>query len=52
MLQYRLSRTFQLWNDAVGQDFPKLYTPLVKRVDVPDGALDKYFVLVERDKLA
>src|SRR6516164_4546026 len=39
-------------DDAQGQHFAELHTPLVKRVDVPDRALGKNAVLIESDELA
>ena len=39
-------------NDALGQDLAELDAPLIERVDVPDRALGKDAVLVERDQLA
>src|SRR6266446_8475087 len=44
--------TLKLRNDAVGQYLSKLDAPLVERVNVPDGALNKDFMLVERNQLA
>ena len=41
-----------LRNDVLGQDLAEFNTPLVKRVNLPDGPLGKYRVLVERDQLA
>jgi len=49
MRKLRLSRALKLGDDAVGQHFAEFYAPLVEGVDVPDGALDEDFVLVEGD---
>src|SRR5581483_3825473 len=46
------NRVFKFGDNAVGEDFAKLNTPLVERVDVPDGALNEDFMLVERDQSA
>ena len=35
---------------AVGQLLAELDTPLIEGVDVPDDALDKYFVFVKRNQ--
>ncbi len=51
MRQLRLFSTLKLRNDAVGQHLPEFDTPLVERIDIPDGALDKDLVLIERDQL-
>src|SRR5438445_2132383 len=39
-------------NDALGEHFAQLSAPLVRRIDVPDGALGEDGVLVESDELA
>ncbi len=43
---------FEFRNNTVGQHLAEFDTPLVERVDIPDGALDKDLVFVERDELA
>src|SRR5215472_18051085 len=45
-----LAGTLQLGYNPVRQNFAQLYPPLVERVDVPDSALHKDLVLVQRDK--
>ena len=42
----------EFWNDTVRQHFAEFDAPLVERVDIPDSALNKDLVLVERDELA
>ena len=39
-------------DDALGQHLAQLDTPLIERVDVPDGALGEDTLLVEGDQLA
>jgi hypothetical protein len=45
-----LGGALQFRNDAVRQRLAQLNPPLVERVDIPDGALDKDFVFVECDR--
>src|ERR1700722_17400743 len=52
MLERRLRRAFELWNDALGQRLAELHAPLVEAIDVPDRALGEDAVLIERDQLA
>src|SRR3984885_8833806 len=47
-----LFRAFELGNDAHGEDFAELDTPLVEGVDLPDCSLDEDTVLVECNELA
>src|SRR5258708_5975137 len=44
--------TRKFGNNALSQYFAKFDAPLVKGIDMPDGALDKDFVFVERDEFA
>ena len=37
----------KLGQNSLGELLPKLYAPLVKAIDVPDDALNKYFVFIE-----
>jgi hypothetical protein len=41
---------FELGDDSRGQHFAELDAPLVERVDLSDGNLPKYAVLIERDQ--
>lgn len=43
---------FKFRNDALRQHFAQFDSPLVERVNVPNGPLGKDIVLVKRDKLA
>src|ERR1700684_3062914 len=52
MLQPRIIRSLNLGNDVLGQDLAQLDAPLIEGVDLPDGALGKYRVLIERNQLA
>src|SRR6202012_2255229 len=52
VIERRLGRAFQLWNDALGERFAELDAPLIERVDLPDRALGKDDMLVQRDELA
>src|SRR5439155_8364481 len=45
-----LRLAFELGDDALGQHLAQLDAPLVERVDVPDDALGKHAVLVERNE--
>src|SRR5436309_11607681 len=51
MLKLRLAGALEFRDDAVGQHFAEFDAPLVERVDIPDGALHKDLVFVERDQL-
>src|SRR5271165_4938148 len=42
---------FEFRDDPLGKDLAEFNSPLIKGVDVPDGALGKDAVLVERDEL-
>lgn len=46
----RMGWIFQFRNDPLSQSFAELDAPLIKRVDVPDNALGKDTVLIERDE--
>ena len=52
MLQGGIRRALDLCNDVLGQDLAELNAPLVEGVNLPDGALGKDRMLVERDQLA
>src|SRR5207245_11788915 len=47
-----LRLALELGDDVLGQHLAQLDPPLIERVDVPDGALGEYAVLVERDELS
>jgi hypothetical protein len=49
-LGLRLALEFR--NDALGQHFAQLDSPLVELIDVPDYALGENIMLVESDQLA
>src|SRR5215472_14425644 len=50
VLQVGFPLALQFRNDTLGQYFTQLDTPLIERVDVPDRALGKDIVFVERDE--
>ncbi len=52
MCEYGLFGILEFGDDAGSKHFSEFNTPLVKRVDIPDGALDEDFMLVERDQSA
>lgn len=52
MSQLRLSGALQFWNDAVRQYLAQFNAPLIKGIDIPDGALYEDFVFVESNNLA
>src|SRR5882672_3935341 len=52
MAERGLPLALELRDDALGQHLAQLDSPLIERVDVPDGALGKHAVLVERDELS
>ena len=52
MMQFRLRLALQFGNNPLRQLLAKLHAPLVERVDLPDGALGKHAVLVQRHQLA
>src|ERR1700684_831365 len=52
MLQPRVIRSLNLGNDVLGQHLAQLNAPLIEGIDLPDGALGEYRVLIERDQLA
>ena len=52
MLELRLRLALEFGDDALRQHFAELDTPLIEGIDVPDGALRKYAVLVESDEFA
>ena len=52
MAERGLRLALELRDDPLGQHLAELDPPLIERVDVPDGALGKHAVLVERDELS
>src|SRR5262245_31937937 len=52
VLEPRFRRAFELWNDPLGQNLAQLHTPLIKGIDLPDGALGEDAVFIERDQCA
>ena len=46
MVELGLGVALELRDDALGQNLAEFDAPLIERVDVPDGALGKYAVLV------
>src|SRR5207302_1873129 len=52
VVELGLRRALELGDDALGEHLAQLDPPLIERVDVPDGALGEYAVLVERDELS
>ena len=42
MSERQFGFAFQLWNDALRQNFAQLDAPLVERIDIPDRALGEY----------
>ena len=52
MLQPCIIRSLNLGDDVLGQHFAQLDAPLIEGVDLPDSALGKDRVLIERDQLA
>src|SRR5689334_20201598 len=50
--QGRLVLLLQLGDDAFGEDFAELNTPLIEGADIPNDALGEDIVLIERDQLA
>ena len=52
MVERGFRRAIELGNDALGQNLPELYSPLVEGIDLPDRALGEDTVLVKRDQLA
>ena len=51
MFEFNDSLALKLRNNTLGQDLAQLHTPLIERVDVPDGALREDAVLVKRDEI-
>jgi hypothetical protein len=49
-IRFRFALEFR--NNPVGEHFPELHAPLVKRIDAPNRALGKNIVLVEGDEFA
>src|SRR2546429_373782 len=47
-----LCAALNLKDNALSQNLAELPAPLVKRIDLPDGALGENGMLVERDELA
>lgn len=43
---------FKFEDDALRQDFTEFDSPLIERVDVPNGSLSEDGVFVERDQFA
>src|SRR5215472_14411293 len=52
MIEHRLGRVLELWNDALRKNFAELHTPLIERINVPNHSLSEDGVLVKRNKLA
>src|SRR5471032_247918 len=52
VVAFRLDVASQLRVDVLGEDLAQLHAPLVEAVDVPDHALHKGLVLVQRDQRA
>ena len=44
--------TLKFGNDALGQHFAQLHAPLVEGIYIPNRALSKDRVLIERDEFA
>src|SRR5215471_8355153 len=51
MLQLWLRLALELGNNALGEDLAEFHAPLVEGIDLPDGALRKYGVFIQGDKL-
>src|SRR5437870_3511863 len=52
MVELGLGLALKFLDNPLGQYFAKFHTPLVERVNLPDGALGEHAVLVEGDQLA
>src|SRR5437870_2163749 len=47
VLELRLGGTFDLRDDALGQNLAQLYAPLIEAIDVPNAALREHAVFIE-----
>src|SRR5215813_14982558 len=52
MAELGLALALELRDDALSQDLTEFDAPLIERVDVPDGSLGEYAVLVQRNQLS
>ena len=52
MAEFRLRLALQFGDDALRQHLTKLDTPLIEWIDLPDSALGKNHVLVQRHEFA
>src|ERR1700730_14949917 len=52
MTEPALRLALDLRDDALGQDLAEFDAPLIERVDVPDGSLGEYAVLIQRNQLS
>ncbi len=51
MIESGLGRALQFRDNALRQNLPQLYAPLVERIEIPDDALREDVMFVKRDKL-
>src|SRR5665213_1541858 len=52
VLERWLIRVFESWDNALGQHFAEFDAPLIEGIDLPDRALRKDVVLIERNQFA
>src|SRR5262245_54227108 len=52
MAELGLALALELRDDALSQDLTEFDAPLIERVDVPDGSLGEYAMLVQRNQLS
>ena len=52
MFQFRRGFALQFRNDALGQHLPQLNPPLVKRINLPNHALNEDAVLIKCNQCA
>src|SRR5262249_44592736 len=52
MAELGLALALKLRDDALSQDLTEFDAPLIERVDVPNGSLGEYAVLVQRNQLS
>ena len=50
MLEWRFGLALQFGDNALGKHLPQFNSPLVKRVNAPDGPLHKHAVFVQCDE--
>ena len=52
MREHRICFVFKFGNNALRQNFAEFNSPLIERVDIPDGSLGEDRMFIQRDQLS